>query len=100
MATGDSLKRAETALRIAQLKFKQNLKREESSLTPIPLESSASFCEHLDAVLRRNTTDNVQVPIETASSYLVWSRLIAYIDLQEVDSCAHSSVQGAHCSAG
>lgn len=102
MANSDEQKRAETGLRIAQLKFKQALKREDSSrqLSPVSLESSTSFCDHVDAVLQRNTTDNVQVSIKTASSYPVWSRLIANLDLQEVDSQAHSSVKPPRCAAG
>ncbi|KAJ4346836.1 uncharacterized protein N0V89_010768 [Didymosphaeria variabile] len=63
MVNSDELKRAETGLRIAQLKFKQALKREDNSGQPLPsvsLESSTSFCDDIDAVLRRNTTDNVQ----------------------------------------
>ncbi|KAL1593792.1 hypothetical protein SLS60_010524 [Paraconiothyrium brasiliense] len=63
MANSDELKRAETGLRIAQLKFKQALKREDNSGQPLPsvsLESSTSFCDDIDAVLRLNTTDNVQ----------------------------------------
>jgi hypothetical protein len=72
MATSDDIKRAETGLRIAQLKFKQGLRREDDSRPPLPpvsLESSASFCDHVDAALQRTTTDNVQVSIKTASSY-------------------------------
>ena len=101
MANSDELKRAETGLRIAQLKFKQGLKREDSSwqLPPVSLESSTSFCNHVDAVLQRNTTDNVQVSTKTASSYPVWSRLIAIVDLQEVDSRTHSPLQTPHCTA-
>lgn len=62
----DELKRAETGLRIAQLKFKQALKRDDNSRHPLPpvsLESSSKFCDDVDAVLRRTTTDNVQVSI-------------------------------------
>ncbi|KAF1967485.1 hypothetical protein BU23DRAFT_542802 [Bimuria novae-zelandiae CBS 107.79] len=64
MATSESIKRAETGLKIAQLKFKQALKREDNArqaLPSVPLESSISFCDYVDAVLRRNTTDNVQI---------------------------------------
>lgn len=48
---------------IAQIKFKQSLKKEEQEalLPPISLEDSAQFCVDLDAVLQRNTPVNVQV---------------------------------------
>lgn len=71
-AKSDSAKRAETALRIAQLKFKQALKREESATStrlPVSLESSASFCDSIDAVLQRDTTENVQVSIRAIPIY-------------------------------
>lgn len=65
MANGDEIKRAETVLRIAQLKFKQMLKKEETVqstiLSPIALESSAQFCSDLDAVFQQNTSGNVEV---------------------------------------
>lgn len=64
MAISDELKRAETGLRIAQLRFKTALKREDESrhgLPPVSMESSSAFCRNLDAVLHQNTTDNVQV---------------------------------------
>ncbi|KAJ4293669.1 hypothetical protein N0V90_008953 [Kalmusia sp. IMI 367209] len=63
MATSDELKRAETGLRIAQLKFKNALKREDyspHSLPSVSIESSSTFCDDVDAVLQRNTTENVQ----------------------------------------
>ncbi|OAG04766.1 uncharacterized protein CC84DRAFT_1121439, partial [Paraphaeosphaeria sporulosa] len=76
MANSDELKRAETGLRIAQLKFKQALKREDSSwqLSPVSLESSTSFCNHIDAVLQRNTTDNVQTCKKWIAEHIASSR--------------------------
>ncbi|KAF9737356.1 hypothetical protein PMIN01_05135 [Paraphaeosphaeria minitans] len=76
MANSDELKRAETGLRIAQLKFKQALKREDSSwqLSPVSLESSTSFCNHIDAVLQRNTTANVQACKKWIVEYMAPSK--------------------------
>ena len=56
-------KRAKTALAIAQLKFKQVLKKEEQEavLPPVSGEASSHFFSDLDAVLQQNTLTNVQV---------------------------------------
>lgn len=103
MASGDQFKRAETTLRIAQLKLKQSLKKEEdvrSTILPaVSLESSAQFCDHLDAVLQQNTPSNVQVSNLSGTDQPSGSRLIATLGMQEVDFEAHGSLQSPHCSA-
>ena len=63
MATGDEKKRG-VALRIAELKFTQALKREEGSrqdIPPVPLDLGAELFEKVNAVLQRNSAANVQV---------------------------------------
>lgn len=51
----NEIKRAEAMRRIAQLKFKQALKKD------IVPDASAHFCDALDAVLQQNTPANIQV---------------------------------------
>lgn len=70
MATVDRNKLAEVALRVAQSRFTQTLKRNEGdqqAAPPVPVDSSTSFCALVAAVLERNTTDNIQVPIKTSN---------------------------------
>jgi hypothetical protein len=63
MAQSDDAKRATTVITIAQLKFKQGLKKEEpdARLPPVPVESCSQFFSVLDAVLAQNTPVNIQV---------------------------------------
>jgi hypothetical protein len=63
MAHDDEAKRATTVLTIAQLKFKQALKKEdfEARLPPVSVEISSQFFSDIDAVLKQNTRVNVQV---------------------------------------
>ncbi|KAH3950695.1 hypothetical protein HBI24_116570 [Parastagonospora nodorum] len=63
MAQNDAAKRAASMLTIAQLKFKQALKKDDSSesrLPPVAIELSAQFLSDLDAVLKQSTPANVQ----------------------------------------
>ncbi|EAT81610.2 hypothetical protein SNOG_11111 [Parastagonospora nodorum SN15] len=56
MAQNDAAKRAASMLTIAQLKFKQALKKDDSSesrLPPVAIELSAQFLSDLDAVLKQ-----------------------------------------------
>ena len=69
MAQNDAAKRAASMLTIAQLKFKQALKKDDSSesrLPPVAIELSAQFLSDLDAVLKQSTPANVQVSDYTA----------------------------------
>lgn len=64
MSNSDSQKRAEADLRIAQIKFQQALKREESARDappPVSLNASTRFFDNVQAMLEQNTTENVQV---------------------------------------
>lgn len=63
MAQDDDTKRANTVLTIAQLKFKQALKKEdqEAQLPPVAIDASSQLFSHVDAVLKQNTRVNVQV---------------------------------------
>ena len=63
MAQDDETKRATTVLTIAQLKFKQALKKEdpEARLPPVSVDASSQLFSGLDAVLKQNTRVNVQV---------------------------------------
>jgi hypothetical protein len=63
MAQNDDAKRATTVVTIAQLKFKQALKKEEleSRLPPVSVEACAQFFSAVDAVLAQNTPVNIQV---------------------------------------
>lgn len=63
MAQNDDAGRAKTVITIAQLKFKQALKKEEldAHLPPVSIEASTQFFSHLDAVFTQNTAVNVQV---------------------------------------
>jgi hypothetical protein len=63
MAQNVEAKRATTVLTIAQLKFKQALKKEEQEarLPPVSVDASSQFFSDLDAVLKQNTRVNVQV---------------------------------------
>ncbi|KAH7396166.1 hypothetical protein BKA66DRAFT_454588 [Pyrenochaeta sp. MPI-SDFR-AT-0127] len=62
MAQNDEAKRATTVLTIAQLKFKQAVKKEDidARLPPVSVEASSHFFRDLDAVLKQNTPVNVQ----------------------------------------
>ena len=63
MAPNDDAKRANTVVTIAQLRFKQNLKKEDpgAGLAPVPVETSAQLFNAVDAVLAQNTPVNIQV---------------------------------------
>ncbi|KAF1941057.1 hypothetical protein EJ02DRAFT_309853, partial [Clathrospora elynae] len=58
----DEAKRAASILTIAQLKFKQALKKEDAQirLPPVSVEVSSQLFNDIDAVLRQNTRVNVQ----------------------------------------
>lgn len=63
MAQSDDVKRATTVITIAQLKFKQGVKKEEpeARLPPVPVETSSQLLNAIDAVLAQNTPVNIQV---------------------------------------
>lgn len=63
MAPNDDAKRANTFITIAQLKFKQSLRKEEpeAGLPPIPVDTSSQLFSAVDAVLAQNTPVNIQV---------------------------------------
>lgn len=63
MAHYDDAKRATTVITIAQLKFKQGLKKEdpEAHLPPVSVETCSQFFSAIDAVLAQNTPQNIQV---------------------------------------
>jgi len=68
MAQNDAVKRAETGMTIAKFKFKQALKKDDSSesrLPPVAIELSAQFLSDLDAVSKQSTPANVQVSEHT-----------------------------------
>ncbi|KAL1799313.1 hypothetical protein ACET3X_003350 [Alternaria dauci] len=62
MASNDDVKRATSVLTIAQIKFKQAMKKTdtEDRLPPIPVEVSAQLFSNIDAVLQQNTRVNIQ----------------------------------------
>jgi hypothetical protein len=68
----ENSKRAASVLIIAQHKFKQALKKEdtESRLPPVSVEMSAQFLSDLDAVLKQNTPVNVQVSDYKANDHV------------------------------
>jgi histidinol dehydrogenase len=72
MAQNENSKRAASVLIIAQHKFKQALKKEdtEARSPPISVELSAQFLSDLDAVLKQNTPVNVQVSDYKAIDHL------------------------------
>ena len=72
MAQNDDAKRAITVLTIAQLRFKQALKKEdpEARLPQVAVEISTQFLSDIDAVLRQNTHVNIQVSNYEAIDHL------------------------------
>jgi hypothetical protein len=72
MAQTDEAKRAITLLTIAQLRFKQALKKEdpEARLPSLSVEISTQFFSDIDAVLRQNTRVNIQVSNYEANDHL------------------------------
>ena len=74
MAQDDSAKRATTAITIAQLKFKQGLKKEEpdARLPPVPVETCSQLFSAIDDVLAQNTHVNIQV--SDCNTILVFGR--------------------------
>jgi hypothetical protein len=72
MAQNESSKRAASVLIIAQHKFKQALKKEDTDARspPVSVELSAQFLSDLDAVLKQNTSVNVQVSDYKAIDHL------------------------------
>jgi hypothetical protein len=72
MGQNENSKRAASVLIIAQHKFKQALKKEdtEARSPPISVELSAQFLSDLDAVLKQNTPVNVQVSDYKANDHL------------------------------
>lgn len=63
MTQTDDAKRATTVITIAQLKFKQGLKKEdpEARLPPVSMEDCSQLFSAIDAVLAQNTPVNIQV---------------------------------------
>lgn len=63
MAQSDDAKRATTAITIAQLKFKQGLKKQEpeAGLQPVSAEICSQLFSAINAVLAQNTPVNIQV---------------------------------------
>jgi hypothetical protein len=63
MASTDDAKRASTGLTIAQIKFKQAMKKTdaEDGLSPITVETSSQLFTNIHAVLQQNTPMNIQV---------------------------------------
>jgi hypothetical protein len=77
MAQNEASKRAASMLTIAQHKFKQALKKEdshESRLPPVAVELSAQFLSDLDAVLKQSTPVNVQVSDYKAIDHFSWGQ--------------------------
>ncbi|KAH9882520.1 hypothetical protein J1614_000756 [Plenodomus biglobosus] len=76
MAQNDDAKRANTVLTIAQLKFKQVLKKEdhEARLPPVALDASSQFFSNIDAVFKQNTRVNVQKCTEWIVKHIAPSR--------------------------
>jgi hypothetical protein len=72
MAQNNDTKRAITVLTIAQLRFKQALKKEdaEARLPSVAVEISTQFFSDIDAVLRQNTRVNIQVSNYEAIDHL------------------------------
>ncbi|KAG9193484.1 hypothetical protein G6011_03519 [Alternaria panax] len=62
MALNDDAKRATSVLTIAQIKFKQAMKKTdtEDRLPPIPVEVSSQLFSNIDTVLKQNTRVNIQ----------------------------------------
>ncbi|KAJ4988588.1 hypothetical protein SVAN01_05879 [Stagonosporopsis vannaccii] len=77
MAQADDAKRTSTAITIAQLKFKQGVKKEdlEARLPPVPVESCSNFFSALDAVLAQNTPVNIQTCTEWIVKHIAPSRI-------------------------
>lgn len=63
MAQIDDTKRANTFITIAQLKFKQNLKKEEpeARLPLVSADTCSQFFSAVDTVLAQNAPVNIQV---------------------------------------
>lgn len=62
MAPNDDVKRATSVLTIAQIKFKQAMKKTDTEdRLPIPVEVSSQLFSNIDAVLKQNTRVNIQV---------------------------------------
>ncbi|CAO2647259.1 Nn.00g081810.m01.CDS01 [Neocucurbitaria sp. VM-36] len=76
MARSDEAKRATTVLTIAQLKFKQAVKKEqhEAHLQPVSIEGSTHFFSLVDAVLTRNTSMHIQKCTEWAVKHITPSK--------------------------
>lgn len=72
MAPSDDAKRATTILTIAQLKFKQAIKKtdNEDRLPPVSVEVSSQLFSGIDAVLQQNTRVNVQVSYYEAIDHM------------------------------
>ncbi|KAF3034483.1 hypothetical protein E8E12_002590 [Didymella heteroderae] len=77
MAQNDDAKRANTVITIAQLKFKQNLKKEEpeARLPPVPVDACSQLFRALDAVLAQNTSVNIQKCTEWIVQHIAPSRI-------------------------
>ncbi|CAN9331587.1 unnamed protein product [Alternaria alternata] len=61
MAPNDDVKRATSVLTIAQIKFKQAMKKTDTEdRLPIPVEVSSQLFSNIDAVLKQNTRVNIQ----------------------------------------
>ncbi|KAL6706235.1 hypothetical protein ACN47E_005970 [Coniothyrium glycines] len=76
MTQNDEAKRATTFLAIAQVKFRQALKKEdqEERLPSVSADASSQFFADLDAVLKQNTRVNVQKCTEWIVRHIAPSR--------------------------
>ncbi|KAJ8113503.1 hypothetical protein OPT61_g4378 [Boeremia exigua] len=77
MAQNDDAKRATTVITIAQLKFKQGVKKEEpeAGLSAVPVESCSHLFSAVDAVLAQNTPVNIQTCTEWIVKHIAPSRI-------------------------
>ncbi|KAJ4401049.1 hypothetical protein N0V91_008189 [Didymella pomorum] len=102
MAQNDDAKRANTAITIAQLKFKQNLKKEEpeTRLPPIPVDTCSQFFSAIDAVLAQNTPVNIQKCTEWIVKHIAPSRIRIAVLGDYVVSVSKSLVVDTTTAAG
>ncbi|KAF2626567.1 hypothetical protein BU25DRAFT_449154 [Macroventuria anomochaeta] len=77
MAQNDDAKRATTVITIAQLKFRQSLKKEEpeTRLPPVSVEACSQLFSAIDAVLAQNTPMNIQKCTEWIVKHIAPSRI-------------------------
>ncbi|KAH6638766.1 hypothetical protein C7974DRAFT_387263 [Boeremia exigua] len=77
MAQSNDAKRATTVITIAQLKFKQGVKKAETEarLPPVSVESCSQLFGAIDAVLAQNTPVNIQTCTEWIVKHMAPSRI-------------------------